>query len=216
MSIVNSENGVTLKGELLRKMIHYSSSLIPVGYYFLDKNIILAVLLSLLVGLIVVEILKYRSEIIYSLYIKYFGSMLRGHEYDRGKFRLNGASWVIISFLFCIILFPKLIAIVSMLILSFADSTSAIAGILFGKRKYAPNRTYLGTVVFFLTGALVVIFSPKYFYSFNEYLAGFIALTLTTIADGINLPVDDNFTIPAIFSFVLYILYLLFYPGFNF
>lgn len=206
----------SMKGELARKMIHYASSLVPAGYYFIEKSIVIIVLSFLLLAMISVEILKYKSESTYNLYVRYFAAMLRSHEYNKDSFRLNGASWVIISFLVCIIIFPKLIAITAMFILSLADSTSGLVGKLFGKRKYAPNRTYLGTIVFFLAGALVVIFTPKYYYSFNEYLIAFISLTFTTIADSLNLPLDDNFTIPVTFSVVLYLLYLQFYPGFNF
>lgn len=194
-------------------MIHYSSAVISIGYLFIDKFTVLWILCALLAGLLLVEFIKYKSDFIYHFYMRYFKIMLREHEYDRGKFRINGASWVLFSAIFCIILFPKFIAIFGLLMLSFADSTSALAGRLWGKKQYAPNRSYVGTAVFFIVGIVVLIFSPKYFGGMTEYLIAFLTVIATTAADALNLPVDDNFTIPVTSCVVMFLLYLLFYPG---
>lgn len=201
------------KGEIFRKMIHYSSASVPIGYLFIEKNIVLLVLVILLAALFAVELIKYKSDFIYNLYMKYFKDMLRSHEYDRTKFRINGASWVLFSCIFCIMIFPQLIAVFGLLMLSFADSTSALAGRMWGKKQFAPNRSYVGTGVFFLVGIVIMFLSPKYFGSGTEYLIAFIAVVLTTIADASTIPIDDNFTIPATACTVMYVLYLLFYPG---
>lgn len=194
-------------------MIHYSSSVISIGYLFIDKYTVLWILGALLAGLLLIELIKYKSDFIYHFYMRYFKVMLREHEYDRSKFRINGASWVLFSAIFCIILFPKFIAIFGLLMLSFADSTSALAGRLWGKKQYAPNRSYVGTAVFFIVGIVVLIFSPKYFGGMTEYLIAFLTVIATTAADAMNLPVDDNFTIPVTACVVMFLLYLLFYPG---
>lgn len=194
-------------------MIHYSSAVISIGYLFIDKFTVLWILCALLAGLLLVEFIKYKSDFIYHFYMRYFKIMLREHEYDRSKFRINGASWVLFSAIFCIILFPKFIAIFGLLMLSFADSTSALAGRLWGKKQYAPNRSYVGTAVFFIVGIVVLIFSPKYFGGMTEYLIAFLTVIATTAADALNLPVDDNFTIPVASCVVMFLLYLLFYPG---
>lgn len=194
-------------------MIHYSSAVISIGYLFIDKFTVLWILCALFAGLLLVEFIKYKSDFIYHFYMRYFKIMLREHEYDRGKFRINGASWVLFSAIFCIILFPKFIAIFGLLMLSFADSTSALAGRLWGKKQYAPNRSYVGTAVFFIVGIVVLIFSPKYFGGMTEYLIAFLTVIATTAADALNLPVDDNFTIPVTSCVVMFLLYLLFYPG---
>jgi dolichol kinase len=206
-------NTTPFKGEIMRKMIHYSSAVISIGYLFIDKMTILWILGALLLSMLLFELIKYKSDFIYHLYMRYFKLMLREHEYDKNRFRINGASWVLFSAIFCIMLFPKFIAIFGLLMLSFADSTSALAGRLWGKKQYAPNRSYVGTAVFFLVGIVVLIFSPKYSGGFNEYLIAFIAVIATTIADAVNIPVDDNFTIPVTACVVMFLLYMLFYPG---
>jgi len=205
-----SNNHTPLKGEILRKTIHYSSALISVIYYFIEKNIAVTILSVILVTLLLVEFIKYENDSFFHFYMKYFKHMLREHEYDKRTFRINGATWVVLSCLICIIFFPKLIAIMGMLFLSFADSSAGIVGRLFGRKQYAPNRSYVGTVTFFIAGMLVIAFTPKYFYSSTEYLLCSAAVIITTFAEAFNLHIDDNFTIPVVGSLSLYILYSIF------
>ena len=201
------------KGELHRKLIHISSSSIPIGYYFLDKKIVLGILIPLLVLLILFELLKYKVNFLYELYIKLFKPMLREHEYDTKLFRVNGASWVLIGDILSIIIFPKYIAIGGMLLLSLSDSLSAIVGQLYAKKYYAKNRSYLGTTVFLIIGMVIVTFSPKYFNNSLEYILGYTAIVVTAISDSISLPFDDNLIIPIVFCGALYVLYLVFFPA---
>jgi dolichol kinase len=213
----NTNNNIStpIFGEIFRKAIHYSSAAIPIGYLFINKSIVLIIISALLFLMILVEFIKYKSDFIYNMYLKYFKHMLRDYEYDRTKFRINGASWVLLSAVFCIIIFPKLIAITGLLMLSFADSTAGLIGRMFGKKYFAPNRSYIGTAAFFLVGIIIILFAPKYFYSFKEYIIVFIAVIATTIADGLNLPIDDNFLIPVTCCSVMYFLYILIYSNFN-
>jgi len=203
-------NNTPMNGEIFRKMIHYSSAAISIGYYFIDKNIVLAVTGTLLFLMIIVELVKYKNDFIYRLYLKFFKDMLREHEYDRKKFTINGATWVFVSCFICILIFPKLIAIMGMLMLSFADSTAGILGRLFGKKQYAPNRSYIGTLAFFIAGLLIIVFTPMYNGSAAEYAIRAAAVVITTFAEAFNLHIDDNFTIPIVGSVSLYVLYTVF------
>ena len=100
-----------------------------------------------------------------------------------------------------------------MLILSLADSLSALIGRHFAKKHFAPNRSYLGTATFFIVSVIIVTVTPKYLYLPLEYIIGIAAVLVTTIADSINIPIDDNFTIPIVTSGLLYLLYIIFLPG---
>jgi dolichol kinase len=215
--MVNSTNEhrqiLSLKGEFYRKTIHLSSSAIPIGYYFIEKKIVLSILVPMLVLMLLVEVIKYYNEPVYRLYIKYFNILLREHETDRNKFRISGASWLLLADVLVIIFFPKYIAISGMLLLSLADSLSAIFGRLYGKKQFAPNRSYAGSITFFVVGVIIVLSTPKYFHMPLEYYLSLIAVGFTTVADSINLPVDDNFAIPIVYSGLLYILYLIFLPS---
>ncbi len=100
-----------------------------------------------------------------------------------------------------------------MLLLSLADSTSAIVGRVYGKKQYAPNRSVIGSVTFWIVGIIIIFVTPKYLYVPREYLLGVVAVTGTTFADSLNLPIDDNFVIPIVSSVLLYVLYIIFFPG---
>ncbi|MGH2574937.1 MAG: diacylglycerol/polyprenol kinase family protein [Ignavibacteria bacterium] len=207
---------LSLKGEFFRKIIHISSSIIPIGYYFLNKEIVLSILIPILVLMLIFEILKYKYDFVYDLYLKWFKIMLRDHELRRGKVRINGASWLLLADVLCIIIFPKLIAITGMLLLSLSDSFSAIFGRIFGKKQFVPNRSFAGSLAFFMVGIIIAFITPKYFYISKEYLLYAAVVFITTIVDTLNLPVDDNFAIPIVSSSLLYILYIIFFPDFQF
>ena len=209
----NSGQPITLKGELYRKLIHYSSAAIPIGYFFLEKKITLTVVIPILAAMLIFEILKYNSKSVHALYTKLFSYLLREHEYDTRRIRINGATWLLLADTICIIAFPKLVAITAMLLLSMADSSSAIVGRVYAKKHYAPNRSFIGSVTFFVVGVIIVLAAPKYFYTPTEYLIGIAAVAGTTIADALNLPADDNLTIPIVSSVLLYVLYMFFFPG---
>jgi dolichol kinase len=211
--LTETENSYSFKGELLRKSLHISSSAIPIGYYFLDKNLVLEILVPIAAAMLLVELLKYKSVFIYELYVKVFRIMLREHEIDRNVVRFNGATWLLLGDITSIIIFPKLVAITGMLLLSLSDSISAIIGRTFGKKQYAPNRSYIGSFTFFAVGIIIVLLTPKYFYTVHEYVLASGAVFFTTLADALNLPTDDNFAIPIISSVFLYVLYILFFPG---
>jgi dolichol kinase len=201
------------KGEFFRKLIHIGSSAIPIGYYFLDRQIVLDILFPLLFLILLVEILKYRIDFAYNLYVKVFGVMLKEHETDRKLFRFTGATWVLLADVFCIVFFPKFIAITGMLILSLADSLSAVFGRLSREKHFVQDRTVTGTAVFFIVCVTISFLGPKYFYSLKEYSIYIAMCVITTISDIIPLPIDDNFAIPVISCSSLYVFYLFFLPG---
>ncbi len=162
--------------------------------------------------MLIVELLKYKVDYLYNLYMKIFGGMLRQHEYDTRVFRITGASWVLIGDILSISIFPKYIAIGGMLLLSLSDSISGVIGQMFAKKYYSPNRSYLGSFTFIIIGIIIVSIAPKYYNNSMEYVIGYTAVLLTSIADSFDLRVDDNLVIPITFCAVLYVLYLLFFP----
>jgi dolichol kinase len=206
-------NSLTFKGELYRKLIHIFSASIPIGYIFLSKETVLYIIVPITVLMLLIEALKYNNDVIYHLYLKVFKQLLRDYEFDRKKIRINGASWLMIADIFCILFFPRLIAVTGMLLLSLGDSISAIVGRLYGKKQFAPNRSYAGTFTFFLVGIVIVFITPKYLYSPSEYIITLCAICVTTAVDSLNLPTNDNFAIPVVASGLLYVLYLIFLPG---
>jgi dolichol kinase len=207
------EQTVSFKGEIYRKLIHIFSASIPIGYMFLSKEIVLYVTVPITFLMLLIEVLKYYSDVLYNLYKQLFGFLLRDYEFDRSKIRINGASWLMLGDILCIFIFPKYIAVAGMLLLSLGDSFSAIIGRLFGRKHYVPNRSLAGTFTFFIVGIIIVIITPKYNHDPVEYMIAFFVIFVTTVIDSLNLPINDNFAIPVVYSALLYILYLIFFPG---
>ena len=95
------------RGELFRKGIHLSSLTIPVGYAFLDRPTVLAVLIPVTALFLLTDLARLASPGFRTWYHGLFGWLMRGHEKGEGTRSLNGASYVLISATLCIFLFPR-------------------------------------------------------------------------------------------------------------
>ena len=113
--------------------------------------------------------------------------MLRNHEI-KGKF--TGATWVMIASLLTISLFPKNIAILSLIFMSLGDTFAALVGRKFGKVAFF-NKTFEG----FLGGLLPCIIIGFYFNSLPLYVS-IVGAFSAMIIEVVPIPIDDNLSIP--------------------
>ena len=120
----------------------------------------------------------------------FFESITRNSEYNS----LTGASYVLIASSFTILLFPKYLAITSLMIMSISDTIAAIIGRLYGTIKIN-HKTLEGSIGFLLSSIIIVLL-------FSE-LNIFIAIVCVIIATIIELysPINDNLSVPIFFSF---------------
>ncbi|HRP01096.1 MAG TPA: dolichol kinase [Candidatus Kapabacteria bacterium] len=193
----NLEN-ISYEQELLRKSIHLASLSIPIAYIFVTKEFALWLLIPITFLTILIDILgKYDNFVKKYLYF-YFEKMLRQHEKNGELFILNGASWVLIAALITIIIFPKVIAVISFMILIISDISAALIGRRFGKHKIL-DKSYEGTSAFIISGIFVVwimgaIFNADMWF----YIAGYIGAFMGGIAELVStrIRLDDNLAIP--------------------
>jgi len=142
-----------------------------------------------------------------------FGFLLREHELDHKKKNLNGATYVLISALISVLIFPKVIFISAFSILIISDSAAALVGRKFGKRKFL-SKSLEGTLTFFVSACIVILFTPKVNGFFEEYLIGFIAAFVGAIVENVSFKlVDDNLSIPLSVGFTMWGLYLALLPN---
>jgi dolichol kinase len=128
----------------------------------------------------------------------YFGSMLRKHELKKNKLILNGASWVLISAVLTVLIFPKVIAIVAFMILIVSDISAALIGRKWGKTKLG-KKSLEGTIAFILSGFIVVVVVGNIFGAgYHYYIAGFVGAIVGGIGElyAKQLKLDDNLSIP--------------------
>ena len=173
---MDADAHVSFRHELLRKGIHLSSLSIPVIYYFISRDLALALLIPVTALFLIGDLLRCFHRPSFELYQKIFGPMLRQHEKMPDRLTLNGATWVLISATICVLAFPKLITITAFSILIISDTTDPIgmAERLFSEEFYQLMRGALtpgGAIatqceqMFFDTGLI------KEIYAFVQKLA---------------------------------------------
>jgi dolichol kinase len=196
-------------GEILRKGIHLTSLLIPIIYYFIPKSTALSILIPLTLLFILSDVARVLHKPSGILYEKYFGFLLRKHERNSSGRRLNGATYVLLSAILCMWIFPKVIFITAFAVLIVSDTSAALIGRKFGRHPFL-SKTLEGALAFLVSALLVVAFAPKIEYLPLEYVIGAIAALVGAIVESAAVGVDDNLSIPISVGSVMWVLYLLF------
>lgn len=196
---------ISFKNELIRKSIHLSSSIVPVIYYFIDRKPAIIILAAFTITQMLLDILRVKFEPLKKLYLRYVKHILRGHELNNDKSVFTGATYLTLAFLICVIIFPKPVAITAMFVVVFCDSFAAIVGKSWGKH-FISNKTFEGSLAFFLSGVIIILLTPKVTDSMSEYYVGIIAVFLSAIFELIPIKIDDNLSTPIFFGLVYLIL----------
>jgi dolichol kinase len=208
------DNGtIKYRDELFRKLIHLTSLSIPIVYYFISKGTAALILAILAALALIIDLARYLHPEIGKIFYKIFGFLLRQHELDHKKKNLNGATYVLISALISVLIFPKIIFISAFAILIVSDSLAALIGRKFGKRKFL-FKSFEGTLTFFISACIVILFTPKIGGFKEEYLIGFIGAFVGAFVENISFRlIDDNLSIPLSVGFTMWGLYLAMLPN---
>jgi dolichol kinase len=208
-----NQGAINYRDELVRKLIHLCSLSIPIIYYFVQQKTAIIILAILTLIALIIDIARHyfhpAAEIFYSI----FGFLLREHEVDKKKKNLNGATYVLLSALICVIIFPKVIFITAFSVLIIADSVAALVGRKFGKHKFI-SKSLEGTLGFFISATIVVFFTPKVENLILEYVIGIIAVAIGAITENISFGfTDDNLVIPIAIGLTMWLLYIFLLPN---
>jgi dolichol kinase len=200
------------RDEVVRKLIHLCSLSIPIVYYFIPRNEALIILGAVTAFALVIELLRHYSKGFGRIFLSMFGFLLRKHELDEKKKNLNGATYVLISALICVFVFPKVLVITAFSILIISDTMAALIGRKFGKHKFL-SKSLEGTLAFFISAIIVVLIAPKIEGLFLEYLIGILAAAIAAIVENISYGwIDDNLSIPVSIGLAMWGLYLWWLP----
>ena len=209
----SDKGNINYKDEIVRKLIHLCSLSIPIIYYFIPRSTAITVLGILTLLAIVLDVSRHFFPAVGKLFYMIFGLILRKHEKDRKKKNLNGATYVFISAFLGVIIFPKVLFLTAFPILIISDSTAALIGRKFGRHKFLA-KSLEGTLAFFISASVVVLFTPKLNGSINEYLIGILAAAIGAIVENISFGyADDNLSIPLAVGFSMWLFYILLFPG---
>ncbi len=190
--------------EYYRKIIHVFNLAIPFTYlfFFESRFQILCILVPLTVFAIVIEYLRGHSVIIKKIFDNFLISMLRLHEMD-GKY--TGATWLFIGSTLTVAIFPKEIAVISLIYMCIGDTVAGLVGRKFGKMKFYDKTiegSLAGLVVCLLSGYLVQLSLPLVVVFSGAFAAMFIELLPISIDDNLSVPLFAG-TIMAIASTVV-------------
>lgn len=201
-----SSGQISMRKELQRKLIHLTSLSIPIALLWISKETALWVLGPLTVAGLVVELLRARIDAVEQCILKAFGSMLRPHETRRGKGRISGATWVLLSATLCLLIFPRTVMVTAFAVLIVSDTAAALIGRPFGRHRFL-SKSVEGTLAFVISAFGVVVVSAMVFQGSDRFiLAGTAAALVAALVEAVSYGarIDDNLTIPLSFGFVFW------------
>jgi len=200
------------RDELVRKLIHLSSLSIPIIYYFISTGTAAAILGVVTAIALLLDLARHFHPSVGNIFYNIFGFLLREHEVDKKQKNLNGATYVLISGLIGVFIFPKVVFITAFSILIISDTMAALIGRKFGRHKFL-LKSFEGTFAFFVSACIVVLFTPKIGNFQEEYIIGFAAAFVGAIIENISSRlIDDNLSIPLSVGFTMWILYVAILP----
>jgi dolichol kinase len=177
------------KIELMRKSLHILALAIPFLYYSLGKYQTLKIVFLALVLFSILEYFRIKKGKIFG-----FEKLARNRE----RRSLGAHIYLTLSALIILIVFPREIAIGSILSSSFGDASAALIGERFGKLKFR-NKTLEGFASYFLTSTLILlIFLPLPIAILSSLFGALVEL--------IGIPPNDNFSVPLSVAICSYLL----------
>ena len=189
------------KSEILRKLFHLSSLIIPLSYFYLlkDQRLMMIVLVLLTSISLLIEYFRYNYRgMIRSVFQKQLRELLRDKEIE-GQF--TGATWMLIGFTFTVLLFEFEIAVLALLFLCIGDSVASIVGSAFPIGKIW-NKSIIGSLAGIILCAIFGIIINNSLPPTLIILGAVSAMSIEIIPIRIN----DNFTIPLFSGFAMHVL----------
>jgi len=159
--------------EISRKTLHSSIGFLTLALYIYDypSAPVVQALLATLAFVTVNEVLRFRSSRFEQLYETAVGFLMRESEKDQ----VNGVVWYLVGVIFVLVAYPLDIAVVSILILSWADTAASTIGRMYGSRTPKLPATSIPLPIPFMAHSRW----PRLGFARRKSTAGFLASTLT-------------------------------------
>lgn len=197
---------------LARKTWHMFMGVAMASAYFAGMSTRAAILtLTVALALAVsVEFSRLKFAHFNEKVVRLWGPIMRSCEVNR----VSGIPFYILATLLSIGIFPKPIAILSILYLAFGDPVASVFGILFGKygMRFSNGKSLIGTLAGIVACSLV-----GFLYLRNLSLPPVAYLSLVLlggiaggVAELMPFDMDDNLSIPIVSGFVLWLGFIIF------
>ncbi|WVQ85776.1 hypothetical protein IAT38_007943 [Cryptococcus sp. DSM 104549] len=210
--------------EIPRKTFHSSIGFLTLYLNYLQPRSLvplISVLTAILVTVSVTDFFRLRFPAFAEVWELYLGFLMR--ESERQK--INGVVWYLIGVIFVLSLYPRDVAVVSILTLSWSDTTASTIGRLWGRYtpplpahvpgikalRFAPRKSLAGFLAASITSFLICI---TFWWNgsggrwtvldVEDYGHGFWGLWVTAgvvgvggaVVEALDLGIDDNLTLP--------------------
>ena len=173
--------------EIKRKLFHFLSLLYAAGFYFMGREAILKILVSILVIEGSIELVRLCVPRFNAWIMPLFGGIHREEE----THKMSGIFWTLLGSVLTIWLFKDpMVVLCAMGYLVFADAAAALVGVPLGRHGFmGGKKSWEGSAACFLASWLVGL-------AFLNPLWALGAAVLVTAVELSPLPWNDNFWIP--------------------
>ncbi len=192
------------KREIQRKLFHILTiAWLPIAYIFLAKKTMLCIIYPMAVLIIAADFYRHKNIIIGKIFHFTFGHILRESEFEEESW--TGATFVALSAIITFTVFPKNIAICAFFILAISDCLAALIGKKMTSKEFF-EKSVAGSITFGISALIILITCGIFTHQGPAYyFFGIFAVFATTIIEARPsfLALDDNLTIPLVFSTVM-------------
>ena len=192
----NKKNSSDFSLELRRQLVHAMGIFtIPVIFYF-GKTFSLVLMGIIILNFIVLAAYKLekikRKKNIFLDELAFIENLFEEHIYSKFErkesFPMKGAIMFYLGAFLTLLIFSEQLAAAGIAVLAIGDSVSTLVGKKFGRHKIFENKTLEGSLGFFISSALVLLFfvSPE-----RALLAAFVGAFAEAFGK-----IDDNLSVP--------------------
>jgi diacylglycerol kinase (CTP) len=201
---------------LARKAWHTLMGLFMVGVYMagLTRSQGVLVLGTFLLLCLAVETARLRIPAFNEIVMKVWGPLMRSCEVNR----YSGTPYYIASALIAVGIFPKAIAALAIAFLAVGDPIASLFGILYGDRsiRFSNGKSLIGTAAGMLACAIIAFIFLQFMNQTQFLELRLEHLLILSVIGGLAgggaellpMEVDDNFAIPVVSGFVLWLAFI--------
>lgn len=198
---------------LVRKLWHVSMGMLIISIFVftgMSTSTAVVILGSVLGFDLLVETARLRIPAINEQVLRYWGPFMRSCEINR----VSGTPYYILSTMLAFAIFPRPVGILSVLFLAVGDPIASLIGIMYGKNspRIAQGKSLIGTLAGVVACAVVTFIFLKVYPILVSDSATVVLSLIGGIAGGTAelapFDMDDNFTIPMISGFVMWLAFI--------
>lgn len=213
------------KHEVPRKAFHSSIGFVTLWLYTqgVQFSQVTPVLTAMFFVIATTDFLRFRNKKLNKLYCTLLGPLMREREVSQSY---NGVIWYLLGLIIVFSLFPKDVSLMSVLLLSWADTAASTFGRAYGHLtpRVSSRKSLAGSIASFTTGVISAVLLYKYFiphysqwnapgdimWTAESSVIPFWLLTLLAgligaVSEAIDVyDIDDNFTIPVLSAFFMW------------